>query len=233
MAAVAQGRPDARGEHSGRRPRTARARGLRAHDVSAERAQRDVHPRSDLDRPGVLLRRARPASAPGCGSSATATSSGRRRSRRTAASGWGSGSSSSLVVGDELRRRVHGRRPDEHARVVPDRVRDLQHVHADGSTRVNVAVFGVFLTLEITEILLAIGYLRGRARWHRSWWLHAGGWVGIAHRGRRVVHLRRGRRERHGGQDGRFRSARPVEVLTRPARAGHARSGRRPARGDR
>ncbi|HEY2541910.1 MAG TPA: acetate uptake transporter [Gaiellaceae bacterium] len=47
-----------------------------------------------------------------------------------------------------------------------------------GAMRVNMAVFGVFLTLEITEILLAIGY------WNLShggtmWWLHAGGWAGI------------------------------------------------------
>jgi succinate-acetate transporter protein len=46
------------------------------------------------------------------------------------------------------------------------------------SVRVNIAVFLVFLTLEVTEVLLAIGY------WNIShggteWWLHAGGWVGV------------------------------------------------------
>ena len=46
------------------------------------------------------------------------------------------------------------------------------------STRVNVAVFGVFLTLEITEILLAVGYFRV-AHGGTPWILHAGGWAGI------------------------------------------------------
>jgi uncharacterized protein len=46
------------------------------------------------------------------------------------------------------------------------------------ASRVNVAVFGVFLTLEITEILLAIGNLRV-AHGHGAGWTHWGGWVGI------------------------------------------------------
>jgi succinate-acetate transporter protein len=44
--------------------------------------------------------------------------------------------------------------------------------------RVNVAVFGVFLTLEITEILLTIGFFRV-AHGMSPWILHAGGWAGI------------------------------------------------------
>lgn len=47
-----------------------------------------------------------------------------------------------------------------------------------GSLRVNVAVFGVFLTLEITEILLSIGFFR-LAHGGTPWILHAGGWAGI------------------------------------------------------
>jgi hypothetical protein len=47
-----------------------------------------------------------------------------------------------------------------------------------GSLRVNMAVFGVFLTLEITEILLAIGFFR-LAHDGTPWILHAGGWAGI------------------------------------------------------
>jgi len=47
------------------------------------------------------------------------------------------------------------------------------------STRLNIAVFGVFLTLEITEILLAIGNLRV-AHGHPAGWVHWGGWFGIA-----------------------------------------------------
>src|SRR5438477_11311424 len=47
------------------------------------------------------------------------------------------------------------------------------------SLRVNVAVFLVFLTLEITEILLAIGFFR-LAHGGTPWILHAGGWAGIA-----------------------------------------------------
>jgi hypothetical protein len=47
------------------------------------------------------------------------------------------------------------------------------------STRVNTAVFGVFLTLEITEILLVIGFFNV-SHGGSEWILHAGGWVGIA-----------------------------------------------------
>jgi succinate-acetate transporter protein len=47
-----------------------------------------------------------------------------------------------------------------------------------GSMRVNMAVFGVFLTLEITEILLVIGNFRV-AHGETPWILHAGGWAGI------------------------------------------------------
>src|SRR5205814_6667655 len=46
------------------------------------------------------------------------------------------------------------------------------------STRVNWAVTGVFLTLEITEILLAIGFFRV-AHGYSPYMLHAGGWAGI------------------------------------------------------
>jgi uncharacterized protein len=52
------------------------------------------------------------------------------------------------------------------------------------SLRVNMAVFGVFLTLEITEILLAIGFWvaahRGVAPAGADvGWIRAGGWAGI------------------------------------------------------
>jgi hypothetical protein len=47
-----------------------------------------------------------------------------------------------------------------------------------GSTRVNTAVFMVFLTLEITEILLVIGFFN-LSHGGTAWWLHAGGWAGI------------------------------------------------------
>jgi uncharacterized protein len=49
------------------------------------------------------------------------------------------------------------------------------------SSRVNVAVFGVFLTLQITEVLLVIGFfLEASGRLPaNNWWLHAGGWAGI------------------------------------------------------
>jgi uncharacterized protein len=48
-----------------------------------------------------------------------------------------------------------------------------------GSLRVNVAVFLVFLTLEITEILLVIGFFND-SHGGTGWWQHAGGWMGIA-----------------------------------------------------
>jgi len=47
------------------------------------------------------------------------------------------------------------------------------------SLRINGAVFLVFLTLEITEILLAIGFFR-LAHGGTPWIRHAGGWAGIA-----------------------------------------------------
>jgi uncharacterized protein len=46
------------------------------------------------------------------------------------------------------------------------------------STRVSIAVMAVFLTLEITEALLAIGYFRV-AHGDGAHILHAGGWAGI------------------------------------------------------
>ena len=47
------------------------------------------------------------------------------------------------------------------------------------STRVNKAVFGVFLTLEITEILLVIGNFMEAHGHANSGWVHWGGWFGI------------------------------------------------------
>ena len=46
------------------------------------------------------------------------------------------------------------------------------------SMRVSTAVFMVFLTLEITEILLVIGFFN-LSHGGTAWWLHAGGWAGI------------------------------------------------------
>jgi succinate-acetate transporter protein len=46
------------------------------------------------------------------------------------------------------------------------------------STRINAAVFGVFLTLQITEVLLVIGFFN-EAHGGSAWITHAGGWVGI------------------------------------------------------
>jgi succinate-acetate transporter protein len=47
-----------------------------------------------------------------------------------------------------------------------------------GSLRVNRAVFLVFLTLEITEIMLVIGYFN-LSHGGTEWWLHAAGWAGV------------------------------------------------------
>jgi succinate-acetate transporter protein len=47
-----------------------------------------------------------------------------------------------------------------------------------GSLRVNAAVFMVFLTLQITEVLLVIGFFN-LSHGGTTWWLHAGGWAGI------------------------------------------------------
>ncbi len=47
-----------------------------------------------------------------------------------------------------------------------------------GSMRVNMAVFLVFFTLEITEIVLVIGFFN-LSHGGTEWWLHFGGWCGI------------------------------------------------------
>lgn len=47
------------------------------------------------------------------------------------------------------------------------------------STRVSVAVFVVFATLEATEILLVIGNFMEAHGHENSGWVHWGGWVGI------------------------------------------------------
>jgi hypothetical protein len=44
--------------------------------------------------------------------------------------------------------------------------------------RVSLAVFGVFLTLEVTEIVLAIAYFN-LSHGGSSFLLHAGGWCGV------------------------------------------------------
>ena len=46
------------------------------------------------------------------------------------------------------------------------------------ASRLNLATFAVFLTLEITEILLVIGFFLV-AHGKSDFWLHAGGWSGI------------------------------------------------------
>jgi succinate-acetate transporter protein len=47
------------------------------------------------------------------------------------------------------------------------------------SSRISVAVFVVFLTLEATEILLAIGFFREAHGHANNSWVHTGGWVGV------------------------------------------------------
>ncbi|HEY2328062.1 MAG TPA: acetate uptake transporter [Gaiellaceae bacterium] len=47
-----------------------------------------------------------------------------------------------------------------------------------GAMRVNMAVFMVFLTLELTEIALVIGNFN-LSHGGTQWWVHLGGWLGI------------------------------------------------------
>jgi uncharacterized protein len=47
------------------------------------------------------------------------------------------------------------------------------------SSRVNMAVFGVFLTLEITEIVLAIGFFYEAHGHANNSIIHTGGWIGV------------------------------------------------------
>jgi succinate-acetate transporter protein len=46
------------------------------------------------------------------------------------------------------------------------------------ASRLNLATFAVFLALEVTEIMLAVGFFLV-AHGHSAYWLHAGGWAGI------------------------------------------------------
>jgi succinate-acetate transporter protein len=46
------------------------------------------------------------------------------------------------------------------------------------SSKVSVAVFLVFLTLQVTEVLLCIGFFR-EAHGQSAWITHAGGWAGV------------------------------------------------------
>jgi succinate-acetate transporter protein len=48
------------------------------------------------------------------------------------------------------------------------------------STQVSVAVFLVFATLQATEIILAIGFFDAGNGNLNNYWIHLGGWVGIA-----------------------------------------------------
>jgi uncharacterized protein len=48
-----------------------------------------------------------------------------------------------------------------------------------GSTRLSGAVFAVFLTLQITLVLLVIGFFLEAHGHANNGWIHAGGWVGI------------------------------------------------------
>jgi succinate-acetate transporter protein len=48
------------------------------------------------------------------------------------------------------------------------------------SSQVSVAVFLVFLTLEATEIVLAVGNFMEAHGHANSGWVHTGGWIGIA-----------------------------------------------------
>jgi uncharacterized protein len=47
------------------------------------------------------------------------------------------------------------------------------------SLKVSVAVFAVFLTLQVTEILLAIGYFEDASGHLNNGWTHWGGWIGV------------------------------------------------------
>jgi len=47
------------------------------------------------------------------------------------------------------------------------------------SSRVSLAVFGVFLTLEITEIVLAVGFFYEAHGHPNNSIIHAGGWIGV------------------------------------------------------
>ena len=48
-----------------------------------------------------------------------------------------------------------------------------------GSTRVSRAVFAVFLTLQITLVILVVGFFLEAHGHANNGWIHAGGWVGI------------------------------------------------------
>ena len=64
------------------------------------------------------------------------------------------------------------------------------------ATQVNLAVFGVFLFLELTEIFLAIGNFSSSAGLSQ-----VGGYLGLITAAGRLVHLGGGRLGRHRRQD--------------------------------
>ena len=64
------------------------------------------------------------------------------------------------------------------------------------ATQVNMAVFLVFLTLQLTEIFLSIGNFSSSAGLSQ-----VGGYLGLDHRPGRLVHLGGGRLGRHRRQD--------------------------------
>ncbi len=87
----------------------------------------------------------------------------------------------------------------------PARVRDLQHLHAAHRARqLNMAVFLVFLTLELTEIFLFLGNFTKVAALPpdptNSSLIVIGGYHRHPHRALRLVHLGRRRDQRHQGR---------------------------------
>ena len=119
------------------------------------------------------------SSAPGCGSSATGTCSGPPHLPRTAASGCRS--AVFVLLGIHVAGfsgLLQGSDTDNALAWFLIAFAIFNTYMLLWSTRVNIAVFGVFLTLEVTEIVLAFGFFR-IAHGHSDYWLHFGGWLGI------------------------------------------------------
>ena len=57
------------------------------------------------------------------------------------------------------------------------------------STQLNLAVFGVFLTLGVTEIVLAIGQFNAGSAVLPTGTIKVGGYIGLVTAARRLVHL--------------------------------------------
>ena len=162
------------------------------------------------------LTAALPSCWPACGNSATGTCSVRPRSPPTAPSGSASASGCCSLPRTHLTATGHDLAWILLAFAIFNTYMLLM------SSQVNAAVFGVFLTLEITEIVLVAGDFLWQRRRHQGRRLRR-----RPHRPGRLVHLRSGHIQRAGRPDpdpGRAAVALSCLIAVHPPRFGNTRT---------